>query len=92
MKTVIELPCSVGDIVWARSWYYGEAGNWKTWQVTNLTITQNKKGVWTKKFRAMRLNNGKTTALALEFSADDVGQIVFLEEPNDKGTDEQIDG
>jgi hypothetical protein len=83
MRTVIELPCSVGDIVWARSWYYGEAGNWKPWQVTNLTVTQNKKGIRTKKFRAMRLENGKTTALALEFGLDDVGNIDFLEEPHE---------
>lgn len=81
MKTIIELPCSVGDTVWARSWYYGEAGNWKPWQVTNLTVTQNKKGIWTKKFRAMKLDNGKTTAIALEFGLDDVGNIVFLDKP-----------
>ena len=52
-------------------------------KVTNLTVTQNKKGIWTKKFRAMRLENGKTTALALEFGLDDIGNIVFLEEPNE---------
>ena len=84
MRTVIELPCSVGDIIWARSWYYGEAGKWKSWQVTNLTVTQNKKVIWTKKFRAFRIEKEKTSALSLEFSVDDIGQIVFLEEPNEQ--------
>lgn len=88
MKTIIELPCSVGDTVWARSWYYGEAGNWKLWQVTNLTVTQNKKGIWTKKFRAFRIEKEKTLSISLEFSVDDIGQIVFLEEPNDGNTNE----
>ena len=81
MRTIIELPCSVGDTVWARSWCYGEAGNWKPWQITNLTIAQNKKGIWTKKFRAMKIINNKTSAVSLEFGLDDIGNIVFLEEP-----------
>lgn len=86
MKTLIELPCSVGDTVWARSWYYGEAGKWKPWQVTNLTVTQNKKGIWTKKFRAFRIEKEKTLAISLEFGVDDIGQTVFLEEPNDENS------
>ena len=81
MRTIIELPCSVGDTVWARSWCYGEAGNWKPWQITNLTIAQNKKGIWTKKFRAMKIINNKTSAVSLEFGLDDIGNIVLLEEP-----------
>lgn len=88
MKTIIELPCSVGDTVWARSWCYGEAGNWKPWIITNLTCTLNKKGKWTKKFRAMKLVNGQASVPSLEFGIDDIGQVVFLEEPNNKNTDE----
>ena len=84
MKTIIELPCSVGDTVWARSWCYGEAGNWKPWIVTNLTVTVNKSNKCTKKFRAMKLINGKASVPSLEFSVDDIGNIVFLEEPNDR--------
>ena len=83
MKTIIELPCSVGDTVWARSWCYGEAGNWKPWVVTNLTVTVNKSNKWTKKFRAMKLVNGKASVPSLEFSIDDIGNTVFLEELND---------
>ena len=83
MKTIIELPCSVGDTVWARSWCYGEAGKYKPWVITNLTCTLNKKGMWTKKFRAMKLVNGQASVPSLEFSIDDIGQIVFLEEPNE---------
>ena len=83
MKTVIELPCTVGDTVWARSWCYGEAGNWKPWVITNLTVTVGKTGIWSRRFRAMKLVNGQTSVPSLEFSIDDIGQLVFLEEPND---------
>jgi hypothetical protein len=83
VKTVIELPCSVGDTVWARSWCYGEAGNWKPLVVTNLTVTVNKKGNWTKKFRAMKLVNGQASVPSLEFGIDDIGNTVLLEEPNE---------
>ena len=51
-------------------------------------MTQNKKCIWTKKFRAFRIEKEKTLAISLEFSIDDIGQIVFFEEPNDKDTDE----
>lgn len=88
MKTVIELPCSVGDTVWARSWCYGEAGNWKPWIITNLTVTAGKTGIWNRRFRAMKLVKGQASVPSLEFSIDDIGQTVFLEEPNDKNTDE----
>ena len=84
MKTIIELPCSVGDTVWARSWCYGEAGNWKPWVVTNLTVTVNKSNKWTKKFRAMKLVNGKASVPSLEFSIDDIGTTVLLEASNDR--------
>ena len=84
MRTIIELPCSVGDTVWARSWCYGEAGNWKPWVVTNLTVTVNKKCNWTKKFRAMKLVNGQASVPSLEFSIDDIGNTVLLEEPDEK--------
>lgn len=88
MKTVIELPCSVGDTVWARSWCYGEAGNWKPWVVTNLNVTVGKTGIWNRRFRAMKLVNGQASVSSLEFSIDDIGQLVFLEEPNDILTNE----
>lgn len=85
-KIAIELPCSVGDTVWARSWCYGEAGKYKPWVITNLTCTLNKKGKWSKRFRAMKIVNGQASVPSLEFSIDNIGQIVFLEEPNDKST------
>ena len=87
-KITIELPCSVGDIVYARSWCYGEAGKYKPWVITNLTCTLNKKGKWSKKFRAMKIINGQASVPSLEFSIDDIGQTVFLEEPDDRNTNE----
>lgn len=41
-------------------------------------ISQNKKGEWTKKYRAMLLRNGKTIDCQLNFKFDDIGKTVFL--------------
>ena len=66
---VIVPPCKVGDIVYTTLWHY---------EITNITITQNKKGVWTKKYRAMKVVNGKTIDWQLNFAFDDIGKTVFL--------------
>jgi hypothetical protein len=48
------------------------------YQITNITINQNKKGVWTKKYRAMAVENGKTIDWQLNFEFDAIGKTVFL--------------
>lgn len=74
----VELPCKIGDVVY--SWRY----SWKKedgivpYQITNLTITQNKKGEWKKKYRAMWLVDGKTRDWSLDFGFDEIGKTVFL--------------
>lgn len=75
---VILPPCKVGDIVFANRWYWREDGGTAPYQITNITITQNKKGVWTKKYRAMQLANGRTIDLQLNFEFDEIGKSVFL--------------
>lgn len=74
----IELPCAVGDTV------YSFIRRWKIedgiapYQITNIAISQNKKGVWTKKYRAMRINEGKTIDWQINFCFEEIGKTVFL--------------
>lgn len=78
-RGVILPPCKIGDIVYRNSdFWWIDYGNISAYQITNLTITQNKKGVWTKKYRAMYLLDGKTVDSQLNFEFDDIGKIVFL--------------
>jgi hypothetical protein len=76
--TLVELPCKVGDKVYAPHWHFGEWDKIVPYQITNITITQNKKLEWTKKYRAMELVEGKTTDWQLNFAFDEVGNKVFL--------------
>lgn len=72
---VIVPPCKVGDTVFAKQ-------KWDEfvteYQVTNFFISQNKKGEWAKKYRAMKFFDGKTSAWRLDFSFDEIGKTVFL--------------
>lgn len=78
---IVELPCKVGDIVYAPHWHWGTyiKGDIMPYQITNITITQNKKGVWIKKYRAMEVQNGKTIDWQLNFEFDAIGKTVFLD-------------
>lgn len=76
---VILPPCKVGDMVYSFGYDWQKAKDViAPYQITNITITQNKKGVWTKKYRAMRVLNGKTIDTQLNFEFDEIGKSVFL--------------
>lgn len=76
---ILELPCAVGDIVYAPHWCWTTIDRTIVpYQITNITITQNKKGEWTKKYRAMEVKNGKTIDWQLNFAFDEIGKTVFL--------------
>lgn len=76
---VILRPCKVWDTVYSFDYDWQKAKDViAPYQITNITITQNKKGVWTKKYRAMRILNGKTIDRQLNFSFDEIGKTVFL--------------
>jgi hypothetical protein len=77
---VIVPPCKVGDVVYAPHWHWGTyiKGDIMPYQITNITITQNKKGEWTKKYRAMEIKNGKTIDWQLNFEFDELGKTLFL--------------
>lgn len=74
----IELPCAVGDVVYAYKHDWREDSEIVPYQITNITITQNKKGIWTKKYRAMLLIDGKTIDWQINFGFDEIGKTVFL--------------
>lgn len=74
---VVELPLNIGDVVYAsRRWE--ENGAFLPYQITCLTITQNKKKEWRRNYRAFRLINGKTIDSYVSFSFDEIGKEVFL--------------
>lgn len=71
---VIVPPCKVGGKVYAKVCYLNGIHQF---QITNITITQNKKGEWTKKYRAMRVVNGKTIDSQINFDFHNIGKTVF---------------
>ncbi|MEE1138238.1 MAG: hypothetical protein U0M02_07150 [Acutalibacteraceae bacterium] len=74
---VIVPPCKVGDTVYVNT----KAALVKeiyAYKITNLMITRNKRGLWTNKYRAMLIRNGKTIDVQENFEFDDIGKTVFL--------------
>lgn len=74
---VIVPPCKLGDTVYIHDYHF-RGGGVNPYQITNLLITQNKKGVWTKKYRAMWIKDEKTVDAQLNFDFTDIGKTVFL--------------
>lgn len=77
---VIDLPLKVGQTVWyvpPVRFTWVEHRTYEC-QVVSLTITQNKKGKWTKKFRCSVVENGKTTYDTHDWSFDEIGNVIFL--------------
>lgn len=73
----IRVPVSVGQIVYTQRGTYKLELDVQPFQVTNIAISQNKKGIWTKKFGAYWAPNGKTTDYGYTFAFDDLGKAVF---------------
>jgi hypothetical protein len=77
-NNVVVLPCRVGDTVYSLLYWWDKDSGIVPYQIKNLTMTQNQKGEWTKKYRAMQLKNGKTIDWQLNFDFDMLGKTVFL--------------
>lgn len=77
-KNVVVLPCMVGDTVYSLLYWWDKDSGIVPYQITNLTMTQNQKGEWTKKYRAMQLKKGKTIDWQLNFDFNMLGKTVFL--------------
>jgi hypothetical protein len=75
---VIVPPCKVGDTVYTMPPCWREKDGVSAYQITNLMISCSKKGIWTKKYRAMWFVNGKTVDAQMNFCIDDIGKTVFL--------------
>ena len=75
---LIKLPCKVGDTVYHEDPYSTLLIGIQSYQITNIMISQNKKGEWTRKYRAMLLRNGKTADKQINFEFNDIGKTVFL--------------
>lgn len=75
---ILRLPCKVGDVVYHESQRATVNKGVQVYQITNIMISQNKKGEWIKKYRAMMLLNGRIVDSQLNFSFDDLGKTVFL--------------
>lgn len=90
---IVELPCAVGDIVYAPHWCWTTIDRTIVpYQITNITITQNKKGEWTKKYRAMEVKNGKTIDWQLNFEFDEIGKTVFLDRASAEAKLREMEG
>lgn len=72
---VIVPPCKIGDKIWFKS-------KWQSciepYEITNLMLSQNKKGEWTRKYTAYLLRSEKTIDVAIRFAFDDIGKHLFL--------------
>ncbi len=75
---VIVPPCKVGQTVYSYLHRWKKEDGIAPYQITNITITQNKKGTWVKKYRAMQVVDGKTIDWQFNFDFDDIGKTVFL--------------
>lgn len=79
-KDLIEVPIRIGQILYMNKEPWREEVDIAPFQVTSISITQNKKGVWTKKFRCNWIYEGRVTTLSHDPSFSDIGVTVFLSE------------
>lgn len=84
MQQLIDVPVQPGDrllvhenLLHNHPWKLGEP---TLYEVTNLSITQNKKKQWTKKIRAMRVINNKIVDYGITLDFEDIGKHAFLQE------------
>ncbi len=75
---LIQLPYKVGTVVYHKRPYVSAFKGIQPYQITNIMITQNKKGEWCKKYRAMLLIAGRTVDSGINFTFDSIGKTVFL--------------
>ena len=89
---LLKLPCKVGDVVYHEKKYATIHTGIQSYQITNIMISQNKKGEWTKKYRAMFLLNGKIVDSQLNFSFDEIGKTVFLTKEEAEAKLKEVEG
>lgn len=74
----VELPCKIGQVVYHQLERWRDEINIQPFQVTSMSISQNKKGEWKKSFRISWLDGDKTRDPCYDHSFDDIGKTVFF--------------
>ena len=71
------IPFPVGTRVRIQRQYECEGPEeWLLYEITNISISCNKKGEWTKKYRAMRVIDDKTIDSQRNFNFEEIGKTV----------------
>lgn len=74
----VELPLKVGHIVYHQFARWEREVDIRPFQVTSMSISQNKKGEWKKSFRISWLDGDKTRDPWYDYSFDYIGKTVFF--------------
>ena len=74
---VIAPPLKIGDIVFAKECSWRDDSEIVPYKITNIFITKNQRKVCNKKYRCMKIRDGKTVDWQLNFQFDDLGKSVF---------------
>jgi hypothetical protein len=75
---IIDIPVKVGQVVYMDKSPWSKEVEIEPFQITSISITCNKKGTWTKKFRANWLFNGGVRSWSHDPTFDDIGKTVFF--------------
>ena len=75
---VIELPIKVGQIIYTDHEPWRKEVHIDPYIVTSISISQNKKGIWTKTFRASWYPDSSTRSWSHDLAFDDLGNKAFF--------------
>lgn len=75
---IINAPVKVGQVVYMNKSPWRKEVEIEPFQITSISITCNKKGIWTKKFRANWLIEDRVASWSHDPSFDDIGKTVFF--------------
>ena len=78
LPDIIKAPVNIGQIVYTQKGVFKRALDVQPFQVTNIIVSQNQKGVWTKRFSVCWAPNGEIMVnYKYTFDFDDLGKTVF---------------
>lgn len=74
----LEIPVKVRQTIYLQHEPWRDEVLIEPYEVTSILISQNKKGIWTKKFRANWLYNGRVTTISQDIEFDEIGESAFF--------------
>jgi hypothetical protein len=74
----IDIPVKIGQVVYMNNYTGQDSIKIEPFQITSISITCNKKGIWTKKFRANWLFDGSVRSWSHDPTFDEIGKTVFF--------------